>query len=260
MHRTARPTQTGPGYLLQGLSLLNHPKIRWFVMGPMVINALLFIALTWFAIEQFGTWLDALMAYIPSWLEFLTWFFWVIFAGLLFLIYGYSFAILGNILASPFYGPLAERTASLLTGNQQTASLNLKQILALAARSVKRELIKLGYFLPRIIGVLLLTLALSLIPVLNLIGPVIAFFWGAWSLALQYVDYPADNHQVSFDQLRETLSERKGASISFGGCVLIATTIPVLNLFTMPASVIGATAFWLERVEPKRAVLNKTAL
>ena len=97
---------------------------------------------------------------------------------------------------------------------------------------------------------LLLTLALSFIPVLNLLGPAIAFFWGAWSLALQYLDYPADNNQVGFAQLREELRSRRLVSLSFGGSVLIATAIPVLNLFTMPASVIGATSFWLERMEP----------
>ena len=36
-----------------------------------------------------------------------------------------------------------------------------------------------------------LTLVLSLIPVLNLIGPTIAFLWGAWSLALQYLECSA---------------------------------------------------------------------
>jgi len=102
--------------------------------------------------------------------------------------------------------------------------------------------------LPRIIGVLLLTLTLSFIPVLNLLGPTIAFCWGAWSLALQYLDYPADNHQVSFSQLQEELRRRRLVSLSFGGSVLIASTVPILNLFTMPASVIGATSFWLERM------------
>jgi len=64
------------------------------------------------------------------------------------------------------------------------------------------------------------------------------------------LDYPADNNQVGFIKLREELRNRRLISLSFGGSVLIATTIPVLNLFAMPASVIGATSFWLERMEP----------
>ncbi len=246
----AQPLQSGPGYLFQGLRLLNHPKIRWFVIGPLLINIVLFIGLTALAVEQFGTLLSWLTDKIPEWLSFVAWFFWILFGGFLLLVYGYSFSIIGNILASPFYGPLSERVEEVLTGNNHSSTKTSKQLLALAGRSVKREFIKLGYFLPRIIGVLLLTLALSFIPVLNLLGPVIAFFWGAWSLALQYLDYPADNNQIGFVQLREELRNRRLVSLSFGGSVLIATTIPILNLFTMPASVIGATSFWLERMEP----------
>ena len=242
----AQPLQSGPGYLFQGLRLLNHPRIRWLVIAPLLINIFLFIGLTWIAIEQFGTLLNWMIDKIPDWLSFITWLFWILFCGFLFLVYGYSFAILGNILASPFYGPLTERVEAVLTGNDRSSKMTVKQALALAGRSVKREFIKLGYFLPRIIGVLLLTLTLSVIPVLNLLGPTIAFCWGAWSLALQYLDYPADNHQVSFSQLQEELRRRRLVSLSFGGSVLIASTVPILNLFTMPASVIGATSFWLE--------------
>jgi len=246
----AQPLQSGPDYLFQGLRLLNHPKIRWFVIGPLLINIVLFIGLTALAVEQFGTLLSWLTDKIPEWLSFVAWLFWILFGGFLLLVYGYCFSIFGNILASPFYGPLAERVEEVLTNNHRSSTKTGKQLLALAGRSVKREFIKLGYFLPRIIGVLLLTLTLSFIPVLNLLGPAIAFFWGAWSLALQYLDYPADNNQVGFAQLREELRSRRLVSLSFGGSVLIATAIPVLNLFTMPASVIGATSFWLERMEP----------
>jgi len=158
----AQALQSGPGYLFQGLRLLNHPKIRWFVIAPLLINLFLFIGLTWVAIEQFGTLLNWMIDKIPDWLSFLAWIFWILFGGFLLLVYGYSFSIIGNILASPFYGPLSERVEEVLTGNNLSSTKTGKQLLALAGRSVKREFIKLGYFLPRIIGVLLLTLALSL--------------------------------------------------------------------------------------------------
>ena len=246
-----KPLQSGPGYLLRGLRLLNHPRIRWLVLGPILINLVLFILLTWLAIDQFTGLLNWLMEKIPSCLNFIAWLIWILLGGFLLLMYGYTFAIIGNILASPFYGPLAERAEEVIIGVKPSNPMTKKEILALAGRSVKRELIKLGYFLPRIIGILMLTLILSFIPIINSLAPVIAFLWGAWSLALQYIDYPADNNQTEFSELRERLRERRLVSISFGGSVLIATTIPVLNLFTMPASVIGATAFWIERMLPK---------
>ena len=244
-----RHLHSGPGYLLQGLQLMTHPRLRWFVLGPLLINLLLFIFLSWLAVTQFGQLLDSLMAKIPDWLGFLAWIVWVLFAAFLLVVYGYSFAIIGNFLASPFYGPLAERAEEVLGGRASNTPMTTQQLLTLAGRAVRRELVKMGYFLPRILGILLLTLVLSLIPVVNLIGPAIAFFWGGWSLALQYLDYPADNHQMDFRALRDTLAQRRLISLSFGGSVLIATSIPLFNLFAMPASVIGASSFWLERID-----------
>lgn len=241
-------SQSGPSYLLQGLRLLQHPQIRWFVLGPILINFVLFIFLTWFAIEQFSLPLSWLMGKIPAWLDFIAWLFWVLFGGLLLLVYGYSFAVLGNILASPFYGPLSERAEAVITGQDDKPAMTTKEIIILSGRAIAREIMKLGYFLPRIVGVLMLTLMLSFIPVLNLLAPAITFLWGAWSLALQYIDYPADNNEIKFNVLKQILRQHRMQSLSFGGSVLIATTIPILNLFTMPASVIGATAFWLEQI------------
>ena len=61
-----------------------------------------------------------------------------------------------------------------------------------AWQSFRRQLQLLAYFIPRTIAVALLTLVVSFIPLLNLLAPVIAGCWAAWSLAIQYLDYPAD--------------------------------------------------------------------
>ena len=244
----------GPTYLLQGMRLLHHRQLRWLVLWPLLINAFLFVGLTWLAIDQFGQLLTWLTSKIPAWLEFITWIFWVLFSGFLLLVYGYTFAILGNLLASPFYGPLSERAEQVITGHIQSTPTSMKQLLAMAGSAIKRELFKMGYFLPRIVGIFMLTLTLSFIPVLNLVGPAIAFLWGGWSQALQYLDYPSDNHGQPFDELRQVLKKQRLQSLSFGGTVLIATTVPLLNLFIMPASVIGATSFWLDHLasDPQR--------
>ncbi|WP_438951451.1 sulfate transporter CysZ [Porticoccus sp.] len=253
-----KTTRIGPAYLLLGMRLLHHRQLRWLVLWPLLINAFLFIGLTWLAVDQFGQLLGWLTSMIPTWLDFIRWIFWVLFGGFLLLVYGYTFAILGNLLASPFYGPLSERTEQVLTNNIQETPISARHLLALAGSAMKRELIKLGYFLPRILGVLALTLALSFIPVLNLVGPAIAFLWGGWSLALQYLDYPADNHRQSFAELRGALKKQRLQSLSFGGTVLIATTVPLLNLFVMPASVVGATCFWFDHLAEDRPSLKRS--
>lgn len=69
-----------------------------------------------------------------------------------------------------------------------------------------------------------------------------------WLLALEYVDYPASNHEVRFKELRLRLRKRRALTLGFGTAVVAATMVPVLNLFVMPAAVAGATALWVSEL------------
>ena len=91
-------TLSGPGYLAVGLKLLVHPRVRWFVLGPMLINLLLFAGMSFAIIDQFTLLFDWLPAYLPAWLGFLEWFLWVLAVALMLITYGYIFAIVGNLL------------------------------------------------------------------------------------------------------------------------------------------------------------------
>lgn len=64
-------------------------------------------------------------------------------------------------------------------------------------------------------------------------------------LAVQYCDYPFDNHKVPFNEMRNSLKQKQGKAYSFGALVAIFTTIPILNLIVMPVAVCGATAIWV---------------
>jgi hypothetical protein len=67
---------------------------------------------------------------------------------------------------------------------------------------------KLGYFLPRAIGLFIL----SFIPVVNIIAAPLWLLWGLM-MAIQYIDYPADNHKLGWNEmlawLRKTLAEHE---------------------------------------------------
>lgn len=237
-----------PTYLLRGFQLLTKPGVRGYVLVPLGINVLIFVAVTLTAFSQFRQLLDWLMSYLPEWLGVIAWLVWLAFALLLVVVYGYGFALIGNLIAAPFFGLLSERVQHLLTASAAQQPLTLKVAGEIAWRSFKRELHKLRYFLPRFLLVLAVCLVLSFVPVANLLVPVIGFLWGAWSLSLQYLDYPADNHQVSFDALRGRLRERRWLALGFGGVVLLGSALPVINILVMPAAVAGATALWIERI------------
>lgn len=235
----------GMTYLTRGAQLIITPQLRWFVLVPLLINLVLFVAATSLLIQQFGVAMNWMLGSLPGWLDFLTWILWVIFAGLVLIVYGYSFSMITNIIAAPFYGILAEKTEILVSG-KGPAPESLGHMIP---RTLGREMVKLWYFILRGLALLILMFALSFIPLINVIVPAIGFLWGAWSMAIQYVDYPADNNQLTFKDTRNRLWSRKYSSFSLGGLVMLGTMIPLVNIFVMPIAVVGGTLFWIDELE-----------
>lgn len=233
---------SGPRYLLAGMRLLARPELRCFVLVPLVINVLVFAALFYALLLQFEHWLHFLMPSLPEGLYWLEYLLWPLFAGLLLLILFFSFTLVAGLLAAPFNGLLAERVEALSRGRSVAASFQVKDLLAIAPRTLQREWQKLSYFLPRV----LVLLVLSFIPVVNLMAAPLWLLWGMWMLAVQYVDYPADNQGCDWKQTLNWLRQRRWQALGFGGAAYGILLVPVLNLFLMPSAVAGATLFWLE--------------
>jgi CysZ protein len=81
---------------------------------------------------------------------------------------------------------------------------------------------------------------------LPIIGPVIWFLFTSWLLAIQYLDYPFDNHKIDFNVMRAQLRSKPANSFSFGITVNLASMLPLVNLLVMPIAVCGATAMWVD--------------
>ena len=235
------PVLSGPDYLREGLKLVLSPGLRLFVLLPLAINLILFVALIGFAIDQFSGWLASLMGSLPGWLSFLDFLLWPLFVVLLLLMVFFSFTLLANIIAAPFNGFLAEKVEVVVRGEDTFPPFSWNELLAMVPRTLKRELRKLSYFLPRAIGLLLL----SLIPGLNLIATPLWLLFGVWMMAVQYIDYPCDNNKVSWDDMLAWLRAKRWQSLGFGGITYVALLIPFVNILMMPAAVAGATLFWV---------------
>ncbi|MBV2133753.1 sulfate transporter CysZ [Pseudomonas sp. MAP12] len=237
------PTQalSGPGYLAAGLRLILRPGLRLFVLLPLTINLLLFIGLSVLAFQQFGYWVDALMPGLPGWLSFLEYLLWPLFVVLVLLILFFGFTLLANLIAAPFNGFLAEKVEAVVRGRDDAPPFSGGELLAMIPRTLGRELRKLGYFLPRALGLLVL----SLIPGLNLIAAPLWLLFGVWMMAVQYIDYPADNHKMGWDEMLAWLRAKRWQSLGFGAVTYAALLVPGLNILLMPAAVAGATVFWV---------------
>lgn len=233
----------GLGYLAEGFRLIRQPGLRLFVVIPLVLNILLFGVLFYFLAELFGILIAAMMGWLPdwAWLQALDWLFWIFYGAVILLMLAYGFVILANLIGSPFYGYLAELTEKHLRGQDVSTEGSWVAIIKDIPRALWREVQKMAYYLPRALGLLIL----GLIPVVNLVVAVLWFLFNTWMMSLQYVDYPADNHKVSFPALRRKLGSVPLSAMGFGLPVALAAMVPVLNLLVVPAAVCGATAFWV---------------
>jgi CysZ protein len=215
---------------LQGLQLLTHKELRKFLLLPLLVNFLLYsvsLVLSYYYIAQL------LEQFIPAWLHWLNWILWPLFFLCFFAGSFFTFTLLGNIIAAPFYGRLAHRATELLTG--QPLATPEPPWTQMVWAEAKRVL----YILSRALPLLLL----SLIPVLNLAAPLLWALFGAWSMALEYFTYPLENQGLLFTEQRDALRQVRLGAVSLGGLVMLGLAVPVLNFVVPPVAVIAATAY-----------------
>jgi CysZ protein len=235
------PALSGPQYLREGLKLILSPGLRLFVLLPLTVNLLVFIGLIALSVQQFSGWVEAFMPSLPSWLSFLEYLLWPLFVVLVLLMVFFTFNLVANIIAAPFNGFLAEKVEIVARGQDDFPAFSWSELAAMVPRTLSREMRKLGYFLPRAIALLIL----SFIPLLNILAAPLWLLFGVWMMAVQYIDYPADNNKVSWPDMLAWLREKRWQSLSFGGITYLALLIPFVNILMMPAAVAGATLFWV---------------
>ncbi|GGZ04546.1 MAG: CysZ protein [Shewanella sp.] len=235
--------KSGISYFIDGFSLIKRPGLRRFVLIPLLVNLVLFGIAIYFAVQQLDVVFGWIQNHLPDYLSWLNVILWPLAIVTLLVLLSFIFSSVMNWISAPFNGLLAEKTEQLLTGKPLNTGGALDLVKDLP-RIFGREWQKLKYYLPRAIIVLLL----FFVPVAGqTLFPVIWFFFSAWMMAIQYCDYPFDNHKVAFHDMKFALQQTKGTSVSFGVAVTLFSMIPVLNFIVMPVAICGATAMWVER-------------
>jgi len=231
----------GFGYALGGLGMLRRRGLKRFVVIPLLVNTLVFGTAGFLALDQLSRFTGWLEARLPDWLDWLTWLIWPL-AVLAFLVAVWVlFTVVANVLASPFNGLLSEKVAALEGHVAAEPSTSIAQDLLTAPVN---EVRKLSSFALLAIPLLII----SVIPVVNAAASLLWLLFGAWVLAVEYMDYPLGNQGMGFRAQRALLRERRGLALGFGAGVLLMTTVPVLNFAAMPAAVSGATRLWLREI------------
>lgn len=237
----AIPASEAPALLLEGLKLALSKPCRPYVLLPLLVNVLLLGWCGYLIYSYLNSFIISLTDYLPAFLGLLIWLLSFIVGASIIMVACYMFSTVATIIASPFYGLLADRAEKCLTGHG-AADLSLTELLGEVPRIIKRECVKLLYFLPRVLCCLIITL----IPGVNAIAPFMWFLLAAWMATLQYTDYSYDNHRISFRDMKTDLGLNTWGTLVFGGLIAFALTVPILNLLIPPAAVCAGTRFYLK--------------
>lgn len=231
------------GFLGTGLKLALSPQCRLFVIIPIIINIIVLTAGGYFVFTSIKGFLSDYLNVLPEWLSFLSYILWFILLCTVGFVFCYIFSTVATIIASPFYGILAEKAEGLIRGAPFAAGSDdsIAAIIKDVPRIIKRELQKMGFYLPRV----LLCLIITVIPVVNVVAPLCWFLLAAWMMSVQYCDYAYDNHKIAFAEMRHDLGLHRLCTFGFGAVIAFAMTIPLLNLLIPPAAVCAGTKYYV---------------
>lgn len=228
---------TGIRTFTDGAQLMRQPRLLRFAWIPALLSLAIIWAGLWFAFSYITEFSDFLVAQMPSWLGFLSF----ILTPLLYLLGlltgAWLFGLVAILIASPLLGDLS------LAVEQHTTPATAPQAPAFLpglVAALRREGRKLLYHLPRLLGVAVL----SVIPVINTLSPLLWLVFGAWTLAVQFADYPAENRGLAFTDTLQRLRRARWTALGFGACATIALAIPILNFILVPVAVVGGTLLW----------------
>lgn len=241
MKTDSKPLSHGINNFIAGFNLIRQPGLRRFVIVPLLINVTLFSLASWFLWHYLSTAIDSML---PSWLSWLAWLILPIFMTSILAIVYYCFTLVANIIAAPFYGQLSKGVEAHLKG-QPYVDIQSDSFIKEVLQMLGSELRKISYYLLRALPLLLL----SIIPGVNVISLPLWLLFSAWFLTFEYGGYSFENHNILFKEQKVILNKYRVNSMTFGGISLLATTIPVINLFAPAIAVAGATKMFYERGE-----------
>ena len=228
---------TGFNCLAQGARLALAKPLRRFVWVPMALS---FVTLSLLlvpghrAVETAVAWV---VGFVPGWLDWIG-------PVLAFLLYVvgivvalWAFAFVSVLLASPALGTLSARAEREAFGDGPN---HHESMAGAVASALAREGRKLAYHLPRLACLFLLTL----VPVVNAAAPLLWFAFGAWMLAVHFVDFASENRGLRLDDTLALLRAKRGPAFGFGAAVALLMAVPFAALVVIPAAVCGGAVLW----------------
>jgi len=214
---------------------------------PMAINLLIYAAVFYLAFTGLSGSLDFLSSDI--WYESLLYYF-IVGAGLalFFFFMLFTFVALANIIGSPFYEILSEKTAALLGTAEKAAKKTIGQNIKVFSISLFGGVKRIFLF----VSSQVLLFIISLFPLIGVTFiTLLNIFITAWFLAMEFLDFELDRREWNFDRKLAAFKKNKWPMLGFGLGIMVGALIPVFNLLFLPVCVMAGSMFYKEFLHKK---------
>lgn len=158
-------------------------------------------------------------------------------------VFFFIFTLVASALASPFNEVISQKTEQIATGTFRETPFSVIMLVKDSGRAVAHSF--------RVLGLYLLLLASALLFLLipgigSLLFAIAGALLSSYKFAFEYLGYPMDRRRFSWRDKRAFLKSRFGSIMGFGLGNLAIASIPVVNLFFIPAAVVGGTLLFLD--------------
>lgn len=158
----------------------------------------------------------------------------------------FTFTAVGNLIAAPFNDILSEKTEQIIYGSSTEETFSVGLMLRDAARSLKDEIKKLSLFLAAM-GVLFI---INFIPFAGpLIFALCSILLTLYFLVIEYTGFVCSRKRIDFAQQRAFIRTHRAQALGFGVAVMLTLMLPLVQLFTIPLAVVGATHFCVANMD-----------
>jgi len=214
--------------------LLTRPGLKRWAVAPILLSILVFIgfvtAASWVA-AHYGAevghgWWGTIASIAAGTAAFIA----------TLLIGFFTYAIVANIVASPFNDVLSHKTEMLLagtTGEVRGVSFT-RDTLRMILSALKLAVVQAAIVVP--------ALVLLLIPVIGVFAFAVP---ASVLLGLTFLDYPLERRKVSTGGKLSFCWKHFAEVLGFGAVTYALMLVPIVNVLVIPPAAVGATVLYL---------------
>lgn len=222
-------------FLQAMLRLFTQPKLRAVVWRMLLLLLVLMGVVIVGAVFFFHYLLVLFMPSGDAWyLDLLGWLMWLASVLLAIAVALAGYTLLGSVAASPWLEELCRRTAALEGKEIKSSERSLIQ-------TVLNSIVQAAMPLVSILPWAGASLLLFFIPGIGtFLAGLVGLFIGVRLLAFEFLDAPASVHGWGWEEKKRLWQQRRAFFLGFAAMASLFMLVPGLNLFVLPAGVVGA--------------------